>query len=122
MNWIYVHLLLNHFPIVLAVAALGTAVIAMLTGRRQIWLYTAITLTLAGLSAYPASETGERAAKIFRQRMPSAREAIRDHSEVADITLWILLGSGVLGIIAWYRIGSDEPTATVPGWVKVALT
>lgn len=121
MNWIYVHLLLNHFPVALAVIALLMAVIALVIGRRQAWLYTAITLTLAGLSAYPASISGERAARIFRQRMPSAREAIHDHSEVADITLWILLGSGVLGIIGWYRIGSDETTAIVPGWVKVAL-
>lgn len=122
MNWIYFHILINHFPVVLAGVALLSMLVAILIGRRQSWLYTAITLTLAGVFAYPTAETGERAAKIFRDRMPSAREHIESHEEVADITLWILLGSGVLGIIGWYRIASDDPASPVPGWVKVALT
>ena len=122
MNWIYFHLLINHFPVVLAGVALLSMLFGILVGRRQAWLYTAITLTLAGVLAYPTAESGERAAKTFRDRMPSARENIHDHEEAAELTLWILLGSGVLGIIAWYRIGSDDPTSPVPGWVKVALT
>jgi uncharacterized membrane protein len=121
-NWIYFHLLINHFPVVLAGIALLGVIVGILIGRRQSWLYAAITLTLAGVFAYPTSFSGERAERIFRNRMPSARDNIRDHKEAADVTLWILLGSGVLGIIGWYRIASDDPASPVPGWVKVALT
>ncbi len=122
MNWVYIHLLLNHFPVVLGATALISLIAAMLTGRRQMWLYTAITLTLAGVFAYPTFASGERASRIFRERMPSARERINDHSQVADITVWILAASGVLGLAGWYRIGSDDSTAPVPGWVKVVVT
>lgn len=122
MNWVYIHLLINHVPVILGGLAAFAAIAALITGRRTAWLYAAITLTLAGLSAYPTSFTGEQASRIFRQREPSARAAVRAHTQAADVTLWILLGSGVLGIIGWYRIGSDDPKATVPGWVKVALT
>lgn len=122
MNWIYFHIMINHFPVVLAGVALMSMFVAILIGRRQAWLYTAITLTLAGLFAYPTSETGQRAARIFRDRMPSARENIESHEQAGEITLWILLGSGLLGIIGWYRIASDDPASPVPGWVKVALT
>jgi len=122
MNWIYLHLLLNHFPVVLGGVALISLVAAMLTGRRQMWLYTAITLTLVGVFAYPTFASGERASNIFRERMPSARERIRDHSKAADVTVWILAASGVLGLAGWYRIGTDDSTAPVPGWIKVALT
>lgn len=122
MNWIYFHLLINHFPVVLGGVALLSMLFGILIGRRQAWLYTAITLTLAGVFAYPTHFSGERAAKIFRDRMPSAREHIHDHEEAAEVTLYILLGSGVLGLISWYRIGSDDPTLPIPGWVKVALT
>lgn len=122
MNWIYFHLLINHFPVVLAGVALLSMLFAVITGRRQAWLYTAITLTLAGLFVYPTNLSGERSARLFRSRMPSARENIRSHSEAADFTLYILLGSGVLGLVSWYRIASDDPASPVPGWVKVALT
>jgi uncharacterized membrane protein len=121
-NWIYFHLLINHFPVVLGAVALLAVVAGIVVGRRQPWLYAAITLTLAGLFAYPTHLSGDRAARRFRERMPSAREHIHTHSESGDITLWILAGSGVLGVLAWYRIGSDDPSAPVPGWVKVALT
>jgi hypothetical protein len=122
MNWVYIHILINHVPVILGGLAALAALFALVSGRRAAWLYTAITLTLAGLSAYPTSLTGERASRIFRQREPSARAAIHAHSQAADVTLWILLGSGLLGAIAWYRIGSDDPKAPVPGWAKVALT
>lgn len=122
MNWVYLHLLINHFPVVLGVVALISLVAAMLSGRRQMWLYTAITLTLAGVLAYPTFASGEKASRIFRERMPSARERIHDHSRAADITVWILAVSGVIGLAGWYRIGSDDSTAPVPGWVKVVLT
>jgi hypothetical protein len=122
MNWVYIHILINHVPVILGGLAAASAIFALIFGRRMAWLYTAVTLTLAGLSAYPTSMTGEQASRIFRRRVPSARQAIHDHQQAADVTLWILLGSGVLGVIGWYRIGSDDPQAPVPGWVKVALT
>lgn len=122
MNWVYLHLLVNHFPVVLGAVALISLVAAMLSGRRQMWLYTAITLTVAGIFAYPTFASGEKASRIFRERMPSARERIHDHSEAADITVWILAVSGVIGLAGWYRIGSDDSTAPIPGWVKVVLT
>lgn len=121
MNWVYIHLLINHVPVILGGLAAFVAIVAIISGRRMAWLYTAITLTLAGLSAYPTSFSGDHAQRIFRQREPSAREAIRAHREAADVTQWILLGAGVLGIVGWYRIGSDDPKAPVPGWVKVTL-
>src|SRR4051794_28094783 len=122
MNWIYFHLLVNHFPIVLVWIAFASMVVAVLIGRRQAWLVTAIMLTLAGVSAYPTFATGERASHLVEKRMPSAREHIHDHEEAADITLWILLGSGLIGLIGWYRIGTDDAAAAVPGWVKFVLT
>ena len=122
MNWVYIHILFNHTPVILGGLAAFTAILALISGHRMLWVYTAVTLTLAGLSAYPTSVSGEKASRIFRQRVPSAREAIHSHEEAADITLWVLLGSGVLGVIGWYRLGSDDPAAPVPGWVKVALT
>jgi hypothetical protein len=122
MNWVYIHILINHTPVILGGLAAFTAILALISGRRVLWLYTAITLTLTGLSAYPTSLSGERASRIYRQRVPSAREAIHAHKQAADITLWVLLGSGVLGLVGWYRIGSDDPKVPVPGWVKIVLT
>ena len=44
LTWPYAHLLINHFPVVLSVSALAVAILALLLGRRGLWL-TAITLT-----------------------------------------------------------------------------
>jgi len=37
-TWPYIHLLINHFPVVLSVVGLGAAVLAVIVGRRGVWL------------------------------------------------------------------------------------
>ena len=121
MNWVYLHLTINHIPIVLGGLGAMAALFAILSGRRLAWLYTAITLTLGGLSVYPVFVSGDRAARIVRQREPQLRQNIKNHDQSAEKTLWVVLGAGVLGLVCWYRLASDTRDAAVPGWVKVAL-
>ncbi|HXI98911.1 MAG TPA: hypothetical protein VNG73_08205, partial [Gemmatimonadaceae bacterium] len=38
LSWPYAHLLINHFPVVLSISALAVAILALLLGRRGLWL------------------------------------------------------------------------------------
>lgn len=48
LTWPYVHLPINHFPIVLTTMAFIAAFGALMTGRRGLWLYAMGTMTVAG--------------------------------------------------------------------------
>ena len=100
MSWPSLHALVNHFPIVLTVVGALALLLAAMYGRRAIWLYALSTLTLAGLTIYPASLTGARASGAIRHAWYVAPGAIHTHSAAADVTLWIVVVTGILALIS----------------------
>jgi uncharacterized membrane protein len=97
MSWQYLHTLVNHFPIVLTVIGALAVLVAAMVPRRATWVYALSTLTLAGVTIYPAWWSGARARHAVQNAWYIERGAIQAHSAAADITLWIV---GVLGLFA----------------------
>src|SRR5205823_4706578 len=79
MNWPYLHITINHFPIILTVVGSAVLVLALVVRRRGVWLYALATLTLAGASIYPAFFTGDRAAHAVRDTWYILRAAVEEH-------------------------------------------
>lgn len=100
MSWPSLHTLVNHFPIVLTVIGALAVLLAAMYERRAIWMYALSTLTLAGLTIYPAWLTGERAAQAVRHAWYIERGVVQTHSAAADITLWMVGVTGFLALIA----------------------
>jgi hypothetical protein len=120
MDWPYIHLLINHFPIILSVTGASAAIVSVALRRRGIWLYAVATLTLAGLAIYPAFLSGDEAADTF-ERLPPwyiARGSIHSHEEAAEATLWIVLAVGIVAAYAWWRSVRDHSRADPPGWLR----
>ncbi len=97
MSWQYLHTLVNHFPIVLTVIGALAVLVAAMVPRRATWVYALSTLTLAGMTIYPAWWSGGRARHAVQNAWYIERGAIQAHSAAADITLWVV---GVLGLFA----------------------
>jgi hypothetical protein len=117
MNWAYVHLLINHVPVILAPIGFVVAILALITKRRSVWLYALATLTLSGLSAYPVMASGDEASHIVRRIPGVSRDAIEEHEESGDTAMWFLLAAGVVAAYAWWRMTKQRPQETLPGWL-----
>ena len=113
MGWPSLHAIVNHFSIVLTVVGALAVLLAAIHERRGTWTYALVTLTLAGLTMYPASFTGEQAEHAVGKAWYIAPGAIDTHSAAADITLWIVLVTGVLALIALITL-VRTPAATSP--------
>lgn len=100
MSWPSLHALVNHFPIVLTVVGALAVLLAAMYERRAIWMYALSTLTLAGLTIYPASLTGERASAAVRHAWYIAPGAVHTHSTAADVTLWVVGVTGLLALLS----------------------
>lgn len=100
MSWPYLHTLVNHFPIVLTVVGALAVLLAAMFERRAVWMYALSTLTLAGLTIYPALLTGDRAAGVVRKAWYIAPDVIHTHESAADITLWVVAVTGALALIS----------------------
>jgi len=121
MNWPYVHTLINHFPIILMVVGTAVLLLALVVRRRGLWLYALATLTLAGLSIYPAFFTGDEAADAVRTTWYIMRPMVEEHDAAAGYALVSVLLAGAVSAYAWWRMLRREITALPPVWLRTVV-
>ena len=121
MNWPYIHTLINHFPIVLSVVGTAAVLLAAITGRRGAWLFALATLTLAGLSVYPADMTGDQASHALRGVWYIVPAAVREHDQAATFGLLSLLITGVASAYAWWRLLTRDAATGLPRWLRIGV-
>lgn len=121
-NWPYLHTLINHFPIVLTVVGTLAVLLALVYPRRGIWLYALGTLTLAGITIYPAWLSGDQAADVVHKAWYIPAGAIQAHAQAADITLWIILALGLASLIAWASIVRAREAFAPARWLRIVVT
>lgn len=119
-NGAYLHLLINHIPVILAPLGALSLIVAWLTQRRAVWLYGLATVTLAGISAYPTMATGHSAEHIVVHTVAGVeRSTVHEHEESGELAMWILLASGVVSAYGWWRLAkSGSPDAVLPLWTR----
>lgn len=121
MNWPHIHSLVNHFPVVLSVVGCAVLIVALFGNKRGMWMYALATLTLAGLSIYPADFTGDQAADVLRKAWYIMPGAIREHDEAADFALISMLIMGAASAYAWWRMLKKETTGLPPKWLRISV-
>lgn len=120
LTWPYVHILINHFPVVLTtIGALG-AIVAMIRGKRGLWLYTMATFTLAGLSVYPVYLSGDQADESLADPWYIKSGVIDTHNAAANFALTFTLITGAICAYGWWRAlrYRDEP---IPRGIRMAV-
>ena len=121
MDWPHVHLMINHFPVILTVVGTAVLLLAFLRPRRGIWLHAAATLTLAGLSAYPTFFSGDEAADVMKHKWYVVPDMIQAHDNAASITVWVLLVMGGFAAYAWWRMTRASTTTLPPKWLRLVV-
>ena len=120
MSWPYVHLLINHFPVVLSVAALSVAILALLLNRRGLWLTAMGALTAAGLFVYPVFFTGNEADQALNDPWYIHPGVIEAHDQAAGWALWAILIAGAFAAYSWWR-SLKRPAEAIPGWMRAGV-
>jgi hypothetical protein len=120
MNWVYLHLLTNHIPIVLTGLGVLALLVAFASRKRIVWIYALTTLTLAGLSVYPVFFAGTQAEDVVEDRERTARESIHEHEEAAEWALWMILATGAASAYGLYRLRKD-PVGLPPVWLRALV-
>jgi hypothetical protein len=143
MSWPYIHLLLNHFPVILLSVGTVAALLALITRKRGVWMYAVISITLAGATIYPVVLTGDKAEHALEDMPAGAtlpalnEEAIHEHEGAAEQAMWMVLLAGVISAYAWWTLGrvriannavgnNDVTTGgntakPLPNWLSIAV-
>lgn len=121
MNWPYLHILINHFPIILTVVGTAALALAFVVKHRGVWLFALGTLTLAGLAIYPTFYTGDEAGHAMRDTWYVVRDMVKEHEESADFALPAVLVMGAASAYTWWRMLRREVTGLPPVWLRVVV-
>jgi uncharacterized membrane protein len=119
-SWPYAHLLINHFPVVLSVAALSAAILALLLNRRGLWLTAMGSLTAAGLFVYPVFFTGNEADHALNDPWYIHPGTIEAHDKAAGFALWVILIAGAFAAYSWWR-SLKRPAEVMPSWMRAGV-
>lgn len=106
MDGLQLHLLTNHLPIVGTFAALLVVLVGMLRRSDAAISTGLIVYAVMALMAVPAYLSGEEAEERVEQIAGINEGAIHEHEEMAEVTLWLTVISGLLAlgaVIAHHR-------------------
>ncbi|MBI4501097.1 MAG: hypothetical protein HY700_08050 [Gemmatimonadetes bacterium] len=118
MSWPYLHLVTNHFPIILAVTGTIAALAALVLRHRTIWIYAVATLSFAGLASAPAFLSGNQAEEVMEDRPGIGKQALDSHEEAGEAALWVMLAMSGVAAAAWWRILREERRGPSPAWIR----
>lgn len=97
-----IHLMINHFPVILSLLGLAAITLAFITRRRGVLLYALATLTLSGLSAYPAFLSGKEAEEVIEDRWYVDRHELHEHEEASEFATVLLVVTGGAAAVGWW--------------------
>jgi uncharacterized membrane protein len=118
----YPHLLVNHFPIlgtIFGVLILGAGMFLKNDTVKQTGL---ATLVFAALTSAVALFTGDPAGEAVENLPGISESMIEFHENMAYISLWILIPSGLLSAMAFYSIWKKEKGAKNLAIAALALS
>jgi hypothetical protein len=100
MNSTYLHLLLNHFPIIGTLMGSGLLLWGIIKKQAQTQSIAAGILFLMAIIALPVYLSGEPAEETV-ENLPGISEAMMElHEESANLAIWIMGITGILSLVA----------------------
>lgn len=108
MNWAYLHILTNHFPIVGIMIGTLLLISGMIFKNEGIKISGLGTIVFASIMAIVADLTGDPA-KDAMQHLPGIAESlINRHEDIAAVSLFLVIPCGLLAGLTIYSMIKKE--------------
>ena len=100
MNAAHYHLIVNHLPIFTTLIGIFILGWGMFKSSKPIKYIAFVLFIIGALGSYVAMETGESGEEIVEEVQGISHDAIHDHEEAAEISMWFTIIMGVLSVLA----------------------
>jgi len=120
-DWAHIHIMINHFPVILAVMGAAVALLGVVRSRRGVWVYACASLTLAAITVVPTYFTGEPAEHFLNRPWYVARGSIHQHEDAALIATILVGIAGLVALVAWRRLVRYPRELSLPGGLRAAV-
>ena len=117
-NVAYLHLILNHFPIIMNLCAIGVLLIGIFGRNDSVQRVALLLFIVTTLFTVAADLTGDGAADLVKNLVGVDPSAIRPHDRSATLTMTLLSADGVAALAGW--IAWRRPKV-FPSWFLLAI-
>jgi uncharacterized membrane protein len=112
MNFAHLHLLLNHFPIIGTIVALGLFLVSFFGKNEDLRRSSYIVFAGIALLTIPAFLSGFGAQQVIKGSGVSDA-LVQRHEGAALLSVWFMLATGILALIGLWQ---SQGTSRLPGW------
>lgn len=108
MNWAYIHLVINHFPIIGVIIGTILLAIGMTFKNQGVKISGLGTIFFASLMAIIAYMTGDPAEQFMKGLPDVARSLISRHENIATVGMYLMVTAGLLAASSIYSIWKKD--------------
>jgi ABC-type Mn2+/Zn2+ transport system permease subunit len=98
MNGAYIHLLTNHLPIIGSIFAFCLLIAGMFWKSDHLKHAALVTVIISALFSIGSYITGEDAEHVVEDIIGINHEALEEHEEAAEISMWALIITGAISL------------------------
>ena len=118
MNAAYIHLVLNHFPPIVGVAALIVLLLGVVWRNDGVLRSAFVLVVFAALMGVATYSTGDGAADIVKHVEGVNTAAIGPHNEAANVTLGAYAVAAVFALFALIKYRAPR---VIAGWARTLM-
>lgn len=108
MDWVYFHLIINHFPIVGVIIGTVLLAVGMIFKSQGIKISGLGTIVFASVVAIVAYMSGDPASNIMMDLPGVAKSLIRRHENIATVGMYLIVPAGLTAASSLYGIWKKD--------------
>ncbi len=108
MSWGYLHMIINHFPIVGTIIGSILVIVGLVFKNEGVKISGLCIIVFAALMAVIAYLTGDSAENAVQNLPEIAESLINRHEDIATISMYLMIPSGLLAAMTLYSIWKKE--------------
>jgi len=100
MDYIYIHLLLNHIPILGGVFGIILFLVGFFRKNQSLINAGLVSLVIITLVTIPAYLSGEEAEELVEGMAGTSEFYLEEHEEWSEVALWVMVTTGILSLVS----------------------
>jgi uncharacterized membrane protein len=120
MNQSQIHLALTHLPVILTLTGSVVLAISLFSRNATVTKVALYILVAASLFALPVFFSGEGAEETIEHLPGVSGSQIQEHETFANISIYIITGTGLLALVGLFKIAGKTLVQTVRYFVLFA--
>jgi uncharacterized membrane protein len=122
MNDAHLHLVVNHFPIIITFLGLGILVVGLFLKNNSVKNTAYVLFVVGALFALASMATGEGAEEMVEDMPSIGKQIIHEHEELAEKLALVLYVTGIFSLLSLYTSIKNNKFAKTLSYITLILS